>query len=332
MRSEPRGLTLAVVAAGLTLVVGVGGSVVLWTQRGHFVPEVAARWGSLTEPNGFVPFASALVLNAMIATAIPLFLIVMGQVSQQSRHTGPVGAALAVFLGVLMHGALWQQRGLSLDEVRGASLAGPLSAAVLSAVAVSLAMVALGRRLGVPPAPDQSAAAPELPTHADLARYLGWSGRMRWSWLLAGQLVAFVGLVTAAELAAWSTGVAAIVLVNAATAMVFIVRAPFAAAAVHVTPEGVRVRGWGSREWLAVPMSEVLSASVVGVDPRADFGGWGHRTRADGATGLVTGRGPALRLERVGRRPVVITVTHPDAAARTVNELVERRWDLPGSV
>lgn len=322
-------MTLAVVAAALTVLVGIGGSWALWTQRRLFVPEVAAHWGNFTQPDAFVPFASALALNAMVATSVPLFLIVMGQLSGQSRHTGPAGAALAVFLGVLMHGAVWQQRGLSLDAVRGVSIAGPLTVAVASALATSLAMVALGRRLGVPSAPDMTAAAPEAPTTADLDRYLGWSGRMRWSWLLAGQLGVFLVLVAAAEVAAWSTGAVVIVAVNAAVAVICLARVPFAAAGVHITPEAVRVRGWGSHDWLTVPIADVLSASVVPVDPREDFDGWGHRRRVDGVTGLITGRGPALRLERVGGAPVIITVTHPDVAARTVNELVERRWDRP---
>lgn len=315
MRFESRSLSLAGIAASLTIVVGLGGAIVLWSQRDFFLPEVAAHWGSFVRPDVSMPFVSALTMNVMITTTIPLFLIFMGLVSQQIRQTGPVAGGLAVFFAVLLHGALWQQRGLTPDAVAGLSLARPLGWAVVGALAVALAIRMLGRRWAVP----------EPVVHRGESGLTGWAGRTRWSWLGLAQ-VGKLGLLVAVNLlAAWLSGSLVLLGLSAVVGVVVFVRAPFVAGWLVVSAETVVVRGMGGFVWFQLPIEEVERASVVSVVPRVDFGGLGRRVADDGTLGLLTGAGRALRIDRMVGAPVVVSLARPEPAAEAIN-LLAQRW------
>lgn len=77
------------------------------------------------------------------------------------------------------------------------------------------------------------------------------------------------------------------------------------------------------RRILRVPLEDVAGADVVHVDPFWEFGGWGLRLDMAGRTGVVTRRGPAVRVQRGDGSEVLVTVDGADRAAATLNTLAD---------
>ena len=325
MRYEPRGLILTGVAVALTLVIGLGGAIWLWTQRELFATNLHSQWGSLGHPDNYTPFVSALALNVLVSTAMPLFLAAMGVVSNQMRQTAPLSAAVATFLGVLLHGAVWTQRGLGLTTMQTPSLGHPLLWAALCTIVVTLSMLWLARVLRVPAAPNGE----KESTLPGVRQWAGWSGHTRWSPRLGLQVAALAIGLGVQFAAALATGSAALVVTSFLAAGLVLPRAPLAAALVRIEPGGVWITGYGFMPWQAIEIDRVSRASVVSVDPR-QYGGIGRRTLTDGTEAFITGRGDALRIDLNNGERVLVTLVHADVAAQTLNGLVERRWERYG--
>ncbi|MFF5975161.1 hypothetical protein ACFY7C_27010 [Streptomyces sp. NPDC012769] len=77
------------------------------------------------------------------------------------------------------------------------------------------------------------------------------------------------------------------------------------------------------RPRVRIPLDDVASASVLRVDPVADFGGWGYRVRAH-RTGLVLRSGEALLVRRENGREFAVTVPGAETATALLNTLAER--------
>ncbi|MFG0275974.1 MAG: hypothetical protein ACF8QF_13060 [Phycisphaerales bacterium] len=67
---------------------------------------------------------------------------------------------------------------------------------------------------------------------------------------------------------------------------------------------------WSSVRWDAITDAEPITA-----EPMRDAGGWGPKLR-NGQTWLLARQGPAVRITRIGRRPLVVSA--PDAEALAV--------------
>lgn len=87
---------------------------------------------------------------------------------------------------------------------------------------------------------------------------------------------------------------------------------------VTVGPRGLTAGlGWLGWPRLRVPIDQITDVRVEDVEPTA-YGGWGLRF-VPGATAVVIRRGEAIRVERTGRRVLVVTV---DDAARGAGVLL----------
>jgi len=309
-----------------TLVVSVGGAIVLWGMRDQFS---AMASGQVGQANGYSPLGTSLIIGTLITTLIPTFLIAMGIVTSQNRRTTPIGTGVAFFLFCLVFGSIWQQRGLSEVDHSG-SVGVPLLIGMVGGVGIGLILAWVMRRLPGPAdfEPGLPSTGSNTATDAVARRRipLTWAGRTRYHrGVLANGLVAVLALV-GGSVPVVVHGVWPLFVVNATLTLVVLALVLASPLEVEINPEGVVVHR-GEDTWVELPLCEVERADVVPLDPQVDFGGWGLRHAADGREGITTAPGPALRIERAGARPLCITLTNPDTAAETLNGLVERGMD-----
>ncbi len=92
---------------------------------------------------------------------------------------------------------------------------------------------------------------------------------------------------------------------------------------VLIDEQGLAARAFG-RDVLRVPLAEVAEADSVEVDPFWEFGGWGLRVDVAGRVGLVTRKGPSVRIRRADDTEVVVTVDDAATAAGLLNPLADR--------
>ena len=121
--------------------------------------------------------------------------------------------------------------------------------------------------------------------------------------------------------------VIAIVIWTVASVVLALVAIPvfmFAEVRATIANKGVVVSmGWlGIPSW-TVPLTTIEGADVEDVRPMA-YGGWGYRVRP-GARAVVVRSGPGLRIRRVDRPDLVITVDDPENGAGLINALIARR-------
>jgi hypothetical protein len=139
-----------------------------------------------------------------------------------------------------------------------------------------------------------------------------WSGRGR------GTVLIVIGLIMLSiAIALWS--VVSLVLL-AITLLVLV----FSEVRATISSRGVVVSlGWlGIPSWL-VPLQTISGAEIEDVSPLA-YGGWGYRVRP-GARGVIVRGGASLRLSRIDRPDLVLTVDDAERGAGVLNALLARR-------
>jgi hypothetical protein len=139
-----------------------------------------------------------------------------------------------------------------------------------------------------------------------------WSGRGRGTVLIAIGLV-MLGIAVAL----WGAVSLFLILITVPIFMFSEVRAT-------ISQRGVVVSlGWlGIPSWL-VPLAAISGAEIEEVSPLA-YGGWGYRVRP-GVRGIIVRGGPSLRLRRIDRPDLVLTVDDAERGAGILNALVARR-------
>lgn len=91
---------------------------------------------------------------------------------------------------------------------------------------------------------------------------------------------------------------------------------------VSITSSGIFASsrlGWPN---VKISLNEVTNVSIVVVRPLPDFGGWGFRRGSNGI-GLITHPGEALYIERIGKRPVTITLDGAREAASLLKNYID---------
>ncbi len=324
-RTDRGQVTATLVSALIVIVAAVGGSLLLWSVRGQLPEVVATHWGPDGNADAFRPVAELYVQNAVVVGVLPLFLLVIGLVTRQGRVMGPISAATAVFMSVVMNGSLWLQRGMAAEQVPDASFDLAMVVASIAAAAVGvLGWLVFRRPRSEAPVPLNIASnAPRL--LVDEAVTLAWTGRTR----LAPAAIVVLGIGTLATVIPVPLMVASgnwgSAIVMALLAVVIAVLGLAMAANVAVDARGVRARALGFIPWADVPMQTIAGATVKNVNPLGDFGGWGLRAGFNGERGLITSGGPALRIDRGDQGPFLITLSDAEAAAATLNTLLARR-------
>lgn len=302
--------------------------IVVATMGERLPDPVASHWGADGVPDGFTPLATAWVWPAAIGLLLVALLLGLGMAMRQLRSMVAFSLGLATFLGVLGAGTLVAQVDGAASE---ASVDAALAWSMAAGVAVGVAAALLVRRLS-PVGIAVRSAAPESgrPTGpaADASTRPvpgAWTGHTRTS---RGAVIGGWGAVV--PLAA----LVLVFVVNRQWAMagtmlalgvvIGLLMFAFLRATVLVDADGVRVRSLG-RSWITIPPAAIERADPVVVH-WAEFGGIGLRAQigSEGATGLITSSGDAVRIDRLGQGPFYVTLDPADQVAALINALAAR--------
>lgn len=304
-------LSLLGVAAGLAL-----------SWRDSLPDPIASHWSGTGAPDGFMSlgaFVTALVVTGVLLVALFTAIGVFGGRTASARRLS-VGMNVWIggFLGTVLTGSLWAQRGLS-DAAQALTPGWVLLASVLGPGVLGLVAAML-----VPGDPRLPATGPVEGGvgGADLApgERAAWIGRST----VARTAVVVEVVVVLATLAAAALSRTWVLL--GVSVLVVLLTLTIAAVTVRVDASGLTVRSALGLPRTHIPADEVLRASATTVNPLGEFGGWGWRVALDGSgrTGMVLRRGEALVVERSAGRTFVVTVDGAAEAAALLTTMAER--------
>ncbi|MFC0678355.1 hypothetical protein ACFFGH_10940 [Lysobacter korlensis] len=317
---------MLLVAAVVPVLVTLSGVAIMLAWLPDVPASVAVHWGSDATPDGFVPAWAAPVLLAVVGIAVPLTLAgaltlspAAGRVTARHKFVAVTSLWAAVFLTIVLTWIFGAQRGMA-DAAQAPGPLWPLLAGFAIAFVIAAAAWSI-----LPPAAEAPSEAARTPNALPLAagERAIWTRRGTASGylvlsaavvlLLVGMAIT-VGAVTDGRL--WGLALLPLVL--------FALFATTAAWHVRIDSRGVVARGILGLPRFHIPLSDIRTATVVSVEPLADFGGWGFRWGSGRRFGIVLRAGEALELERLDGRSFVITTDDAERAAALVNGMRAR--------
>lgn len=283
-------------------------AVLPFAYRDRLPDPVAVHWGIDGSPDGSAGFAfdavSMVVLVALIAVA-PVW-------AAGRAERGVAQALIAVSHGAaaMLVALRWQMLVANADAATWQDAAPMTGIDLLVLVPVALGAGAAGWWLARsrPQRPDARVVPATLTLPPDHA--LVWVGSQAWGPVrLIGPLVLVAGAVALAVPRSAETLVAGPTLMLVGLALW-----TSASITVSVGPAGLKVR-FGPFGWpvVRVPVAAVTSVHVEDVEPLS-YGGFGYRMMP-GVRAVIVRRGPALRVGRVGRSDLIVTVDDAATAA-----------------
>jgi hypothetical protein len=297
-----------VLIPGLLLAAIVIPMAVAWSE---FPDSMATHWGFDGTPNGHMPPSVLILLMAGIVGA--MWVAVWSAARRMPFEARSFIAGLIAVGGLLVVVTI-----VTVNANRGVAHwqdAGDFNGLhIVLAVIVAIALGAFGWWVAGPPAATRNNDLVVAGPMADLDPSTNpvWSGRGR------GTVLIVIGLIMLSiAIALWS--VVSLVLL-AITLLVLV----FSEVRATISSRGVVVSlGWlGIPSWL-VPLQTISGAEIEDVSPLA-YGGWGYRVRP-GARGVIVRGGASLRLSRIDRPDLVLTVDDAERGAGVLNALLARR-------
>jgi hypothetical protein len=291
-----------------------------WLWRDRLPDPMPSHWGASNQVDGVTPLATLTAVLGVIALVGAAVALAGAGLATMAPGLRRWLVAIGAGLGTIGGGVWLMTAVLALDAPEAHQAAAPTWQVLALTVAIGVTP-ALAYGVCPPPPPHPAATgrpAPQAP-RVDLrpgerAVYteVAYPGRV--AWLLVALLTA-----TAAALAVWTSWWAAapLLLTGALTLALLTIR-------LTVDVRGVRA-GFGPWGWprVRVPLQEINEAQVTAVRPM-EWGGWGYRIRPDGARGVITRRGQAVRLDLSGGRQFVASVRDAGTAAGLINTLIDR--------
>ncbi|MFI8524755.1 DUF1648 domain-containing protein [Promicromonospora sukumoe] len=305
---------------GLSLLALAAGLVLSW--RDSLPDPVATHWSGGGGADGFMSLGTFVAVLAGTAAACIALFSAIGVYWGRAESTRRLSAALNVwiggFVGTILAGGLWAQRGLAdATEAR-------IPVWLVAVATLGPAVLAVVAALLVPGDPHTPATAPVGPDAAraelapdERAAWIGQAGTSR------GAMVLEIGIALLTAALAVMTQLWVMLVVPALLVLLFLAMLSFT---VRVDRSGLTVRsalGWPR---IQIPADEVVLASATQVNPLGDYGGWGWRVALDGSgrTGVVLRKGEALQVDRTAGRGFVVTVDGAAGAAALLNTMAER--------
>lgn len=311
-------------AAGLPLVAGAVGVVMVRGWRDDLPARVATHWGVDGTADGFsrasaVPWMVGGFAAAFALIGLALVLAVRADATV-TRVVAATTAGTTAFVTALVVGLTEPQRGLA--DAADAPLRGT---AVLAAAAAGVVVAALAALL----VPRWHVRGGELP--ADAPRLaVGAEERVVWTRSVASGSLPAVVLVAGVGVTAVVAVVGRQWWVLALSAVMALLAVAMFSITVTVDQRGLTVRGRFGRPRMHTSLDRIERAGTVTVRPVRDFGGYGYRVSAmgplRGTRGYVLRGGEALLVERTDGVRTVVTVDDAGTAAGLLNGLLERRF------
>lgn len=316
---------LIVIGVVLPVVITAIAAILIVSWLPQLPNPVVTHWGP-TGPDRFGAPQTFLWMAIIVGLGLPVIMVVsvlaMGrhQWGGASRLLGAMALGISGMSAVISAGSVALQRG-----VAAAADVGPVFPLVISAFSALLVLTAAGWVLqpDVRPAP----ATPLQPAH--LAA------------ISAGERVAWIGTATMPRVGMLIIGLVIVLIVGITAIMVIqaheafwiplltlvIIGTAFATSAsfrVRAGADGLTVRSQAGFPQTHVPLDEIVSVRAVECHPFGEFGGFGWRIGMDGRTGIVLRTGPAIEVERRGKRPLVVTVDGAEVGAATLQAYLDR--------
>lgn len=321
----PYRLRAVLLAGVLPLLVALAAAGLMLSWQAELPDPIAIHWSS-AEPDGFGPLWGNVLLVIGLSVGFAVFALLAawtpqatGRPSASQKILLATSPWLAVFIGVLVTGSVWMQRGLA-DAAEAGDVVGWIPVGLLAGFVVAALVWFLLPKADV--AGDRGTAAE--PIAAAPGERMMWSRTVRISrglWVLIGSAIA------AALLAVLITAISARQgLAFAAVALAAVVLLALCTTVWRVTADarGLLVRsalGWPRKRIRAADIAEV---HVVQVNPSADFGGWGWRWAPGRRSGVVMRAGEAIEVTHRDGSRFVVTVDDAATGAGVLEALRTR--------
>ena len=305
--------------------IGVAVQLVLLPQ----VPStVAVHWNAAGEADRFAPAWTQPLMTVALGLGIPLLIALStlpglhrGERGATYRLLGATAAATSALTTVAFTVTFAVQAGLdSGGDAPTVWVA--LVAAVAAAALVGIAAWFVQPRqhaahaTTVPATPLALAANERAVWVRAAAMNTGGAIVVVVSVLVLAVVAASVWLTGAETTTAWVlTGVTALLVAFTATTLAFHVR---------VDDTGLHVDSVLGIPRFHVPLSDVVSAARVDVNPMGEFGGWGLRLSTGRRFGVVLRAGEAIEVLRGSGKRFVVTVDDAGTGAALLEALVAR--------
>jgi len=324
IRRARRALIVIGLALPAVLTAVIVGLIAAWLPE---LPDPAATHWGVDGADGFGSPSTYLWIAIGLGLGLPLLLVAgtlaMGrhQWGGAARLLGAMALGLSGLSAVMNLGSVSLQRG-----VADASQVGSIWPVTVGAFCALIVLTAAGWVLqpDVRPTP----AAPLQPAHL---RSIAAGERIVW---IATATMPRLAMALIGAVVVLVVGVTAVMVVEAHEAFwiplltLVIIGFAFASSAsfrVRAGADGLTVRSQIGFPRVHVPLDEIVSVRAVECHPFGEFGGFGWRIGLDGRTGIVLRTGPAIEVERRGRRPLVVTVDGAEVAAATLQAYLDRR-------
>ena len=324
---ELRRARLIALVVGVALPLLLSGAVIVLILS--WLPELPSpavtHWGP-SGPDGYGPPATFVWMAVLLGFVLPATMTVVTLLGVRDHWGGAARLLASMGLGisglsaVIALSAVGMQRGLA-DAARAPDAGWWM----VGAFAAFVVLIGVGWLVQphVHPAP----AAPLQPVHIDsIARgervvWLATASLSRPAVILISLIVVLVVGVTAVMAIRFTDRIWVPVLTLVLIGGAFASSASFR---VRVGPDGLSVRSRIGFPRVHVPLEDVVSVRAVDCNPFGEFGGFGWRLGLDGRTGIVLRRGPAIEVERRGRRPLVVTVDGAAVGAAVLRAYLDR--------
>lgn len=312
------GVVVPLVLSGVVL-----GLVLSWLPE---LPDPAVtHWGP-TGADGYGPPAAFAWMTVLLGFVLPAVMTIGTLVGVRDHWGGAARLLAAMGLGISGLSAVIALSAVGLQRgVADAAHVPDLGPQMIGAFAAFVVLIGIGwlAQPHVRPAP----AAPLQPAHVDS---IGRGERVVW---LATASLSRLALILISLIVVLVVGVTAVMAIRFADRVwvpaltLAIIGFAFASSAsfrVRVGPDGLSVRSQIGFPRVHVPLGDVVSVRAVECNPFGEFGGFGWRLGLDGRTGIVLRRGPAIEVERRGKRPLVVTVDGATVGAAVLQAYLDR--------
>ncbi len=279
--------------------------VLVWAR----LPDpVAIHWGLDGRPDGSAPLIVDAVLLTLVTGLVTLlpFAVAARADRDAARTMLALSHGMAAFFVLLRWSTL--QRNLDAAVWSDAGPVTLLDLAVMLLLSAPVALIGwwLGRHHPDRPRTVRSVLPLTLPEDGRLL----WTGRQA----LPSARVVGSGLLAAGALVTGMRVVPETLVLGGTLMLVGLLLWAFTSISVAAGPAGLRVRfGPLGSPVIRVPLADIDGVELEDVEPLA-FGGWGYRVMP-GVRAVVIRRGVGLRVRRIGRADLIVTVDDAATAA-----------------
>lgn len=279
------------------------------------LPDPAAVHWSGAGADGAGPAWSLPAIAAGVCIGLPLLfwltsLTAAGSWGATMRFMGALALGLTVFLSIGLGASVWGQRGITTWH-DAPDIGLPMLAGAGIGLVAGVAGWFLQPRVTVRALDSTPATALALPA-GSRAVWTGSTSIAPLGMVCLG-IVALLSYAGAFAAAILNGSFAWFMLISSVVVTVLVLATTLFR--VRVDASGLTARGVLGWPRVHIPASDIASVHERTVSPMAEFGGWGLRVSADGATGIVLRKGPGIEVERRDGRRFVVTVPDAERAA-----------------